>query len=154
MDYMFSECNNLKSIELPLEGNKDSDCFKLYFADTGLLICQLEDGIQKRVLDDDLKIYKGAVYENIVADAFWKSDKNLYYYRKSSGLEIDFVTKVNDELSIIEAKAKGGRSKSMNEVLNNSDKYDVQHAYKLENSNINVIDKKVVLPQYMVYLLK
>ena len=34
-------CYNLKSIELPLEGNKDSDCFKLYFADTGLLICQL-----------------------------------------------------------------------------------------------------------------
>ena len=147
-------CYNLNALELPLEGNKDKDSFKLYYADTGLFISQLEDGTQKKILDDSLTIYKGAIYENIVADAFWKNDKNLYYYRKKSGLEIDFVTKVDDELSIIEVKSRSGRSKSMNEIINNKDKYHVNYAYKLENSNINVIGNKTILPQYIAYLLK
>lgn len=147
-------CYNLKTLELPLEGNKDKECFKLYFSDTGLFVSQLEDGTQKRILDGSLKIYKGAIYENIVADAFWKADKNLYYFRKSSGLEIDFVTKVNDELSIIEVKARSGRSKSMNEIINNTEKYHVEHAYKLDELNINTIKNKTTLPQYMAYLLK
>ena len=29
-------------------------------------------------------MYKGAIYENIVADAFSKKGRNLYYYHKDS----------------------------------------------------------------------
>ena len=147
-------CYNLHTLELPLEGNKDKDCFKLYFADTGLFISQLDDDTQKRILNDSLKIYKGAIYENIVADALWKSNKNLYYFRKTSGLEIDFVTKIDDKLSIIEVKSRGGRSKSMNEILSNTKKYHVDKAYKLEDSSISELENKTILPQYMAYLLK
>ena len=31
--------------------------------------------------------------------------KNLYYYHKQSGLEIDFVTRYNNELTLIEVKS-------------------------------------------------
>ena len=42
----------------------------------------------------------------------------------------------------------------MNEVLNNTKKYDVSYAYKLEKANINAIGNKIILPQYLAYLLK
>lgn len=31
--------------------------------------------------------------------------KDLYYYHKQSGLEIDFVTRYNNELTLIEIKS-------------------------------------------------
>ena len=48
------------------------------------------------ILRGNLKVYKGAIFENIIADAFNKLHKDLYYYHKSSGLEIDFVTRYNN----------------------------------------------------------
>ncbi len=38
--------------------------------DTGLLLAMLEDGSSKEVMDGNLRIYKGAIYENIIADIF------------------------------------------------------------------------------------
>ncbi len=33
--------------------------------DTGLLVFMLEDGSQKDIIDENLGIYKGAIFENI-----------------------------------------------------------------------------------------
>lgn len=147
-------CYCLNNLQLPLEGNKDIDTFKLYFVDTGLFISQLDDTIYKQIINDELKIYKGAIYENIVSDAFNKLDKKLYYYKKNSGLEIDFVSMVDENLALIEVKAKGGKSKSLNEVLNNKDKYSVDVAYKLGDYNIAVNKNVISLPHYLSFLLK
>ena len=147
-------CYCLKNPQLPLEGNKDPDTFKLYFADTGLFVSQLDEGTYKEILDDELKIYKGAIYENIISDAFTKNDKKLYYYKRTSGLEIDFVSKINNELSLIEVKAKSGKSKSLNEVLNNKKKYDVDRAYKLGNYSITKNKNIINLPHYLAFLLQ
>ncbi len=73
-------CYNLGAPELPLEGNAQSDTFKVYMRDTGLLMAMLEDGSQEDIIDGNLGIYKGAIYENIIADIFTKSGKKLYYY--------------------------------------------------------------------------
>ena len=59
--------------------------------DTGLFVSMLEDGTQFDILQGNLYGYKGAIFENLVADIFYKMGRKLYYYRKDSGLEIDFV---------------------------------------------------------------
>ncbi len=64
----------------------------------------LEEDTAFHILNGDLKIYKGAIYENIIADAFHKLGKLLYYFHKQSGLEIDFVTKYQNELTVIEVQ--------------------------------------------------
>ena len=147
-------CFCLNIPELPLEGNKDPDIFKLYFADTGLFMSQLDEDIYREILEDDLKIYKGAIYENIVADAFNKLNKKLYYYKRSSGLEIDFISVIDNRLSAVEVKAKGGKSKSLKEVLTNKEKYDVEVGYKLGDYNIGINNNIITLPHYMSFLLK
>ena len=39
-----------------------------------------------KILSGDLGFYKGAIFENIIADSFSKQDKKLYYFHKDSGL--------------------------------------------------------------------
>ena len=88
---IISRCYNLTLPELPLDGNAMAEVFKVYMKDTGLLVSMLEDGTQFDVLQGDLYGYKGAIYENLVADFFAKMGRKLYYFHKDSGLEVDFV---------------------------------------------------------------
>lgn len=146
-------CYNLSNPELPLEGNKIDDEFKIYVSDTGLFVAMLEKGTTNNILNGDLKIYKGAIFENVIADAFIKLGKNLYYYSKSSGLEVDFITRYNDKLTLIEVKATNGNSKSLKELLNNKEKYNIDSAIKLIDGNIGKSNKIYTIPLYMAYLI-
>lgn len=151
---LINKCYNLDSLALPLEANKNQDIFKLYVADTGLFVSMLEEGTVNNIINGDLKIYKGAIYENIIADAFSKLNKGLYYFHKQSGLEIDFVTRYNDELTLIEVKVKNGNSKALNEILTNKEKYNVTSNFKLANSNIGSSKGINTIPLYMAFLIK
>ena len=146
-------CYNMNALELPLEGNKDEDCFKIYVQDTGLFVAMLEKGTTNNILNGDLKIYKGAIFENIVADALNKLGKKLYYFSKNTGLEIDFISRVNDELTLIEVKASNGNTKSLKEVLENKQKYNVSSAIKLIDGNIGNARNILTIPLYMAFLL-
>ena len=55
-------------------------------ADTGLFVSMLEDGTQFDILNGNLFGYKGAIFENLIADIFSKMDRRLYYFKKDSGL--------------------------------------------------------------------
>ena len=146
-------CNNLSNLELPLDAYKVDDEFKIYVADTGLFIAMLEKGTTNNILNGDLKIYKGAIFENIISDAFSKIGNNLYYYSETRGLKIDFVSKYDNELTLIEVKAKNGNAKSLKEILG-SDKHNVNKGFKLIDGNISVHDKIITIPLYMAYLIK
>lgn len=56
---------NLREISSPLEGAKIPTEFKVFYADTGLLISQLDNGVAAKVLSGDLSAYKGAIAENM-----------------------------------------------------------------------------------------
>ncbi len=58
----------------------------------------LEDGTQSSILEGDLYGYKGAIYENLVADILGKMGRKLYYYHKDSGIEIDFLMRYKGPL--------------------------------------------------------
>lgn len=147
-------CYNLSNLELPLEGNKIEDVFKIYVTDTGLFVSMLERGTVADILMGNLKVYKGAIFENIIADAFNKLHKDLYYFNKSSGLEIDFVTRFNNELTLIEVKSNNGNAKSLKEILNNKNKYNISSNFKLAVTNIGTTNGINTIPLYMAFLIK
>ena len=142
-------CYNLSVPELPLNGNSKEDTFKIYMADTGLFISMLEDGTQADILQGNLLGYKGAIFENLVADFFGKMGRKLYYFRKDSGLEIDFVIKYKGKATLVEVKAKNGNAKSMKQVLANPDRYHVEQAIKLADVNVIRRGPVLTLPLYM-----
>ena len=147
-------CRNLSITELPLEGNAIEDSFKVYMRDTGLFVSMLEEGTQFDILQGRLYGYKGAIFENLIADIFTKMGRKLYYYRKDSGLEIDFVIRYHSECVLVEVKASTGNTKSTKTILQHPDKYHVYQAIKLGDYNIGEKDVILTLPIYMAFLLK
>lgn len=150
---IISRCYNLDNLELPLNGNASDNIFKVYMKDTGLFVSMLENGTQYDILKGNLHIYKGAIFENLVADIFSKMKRNLYYYYKPSGLEIDFIIRYKGNITLVEVKANTGNAKSVKVILSNPEKYHVYNAIKLGNYNVGRVDKTLTLPLYMCFLL-
>ena len=144
-------CYNLTIPELPLEGNARSDIFKVYMRDTGLLMAMLEDGSQEDIIDGNLGIYKGAIYENIIADIFAKSGKKLYYFEHNSKIEIDFIIRYQKQATAVEVKsADNTKSKSMISVIEN---WNVKHGIKLSTKNVGGTNEVDSIPLYMAIFL-
>ncbi|MBQ0121092.1 MAG: ATP-binding protein [Bacteroidales bacterium] len=146
-------CHNLMITELPLGGNALQDCFKIYMADTGLFVSMLDDGTQLDILQGRLNGYKGAIYENLLADILGKMGRKLYYFQKTDSLEIDFVMRYKGECTPVECKARTGNAKSMRTLLNHPEKYHVYNAIKLGDYNVGRDGALLTLPIYMAFLL-
>lgn len=146
-------CHNLCITELPLSGNALQDCFKIYMADTGLFISMLDDGTQSDILQGRLGSFKGAIYENVMADILGKMGRKLYYYQKPDSIEIDFVMRYRGECTPLECKARTGNAKSMQTLLKHPEKYHVYHALKLGDYNVGRNGPLLTLPFYMAFLL-
>lgn len=146
-------CYNTEITELPLDGNAIHDQFKVYMADTGLFVSMLEDGTAWSIMQGQLGAYKGAIYENLMADFFGKMGRKLYYFHKESGLEIDFLMRYKGECVLVECKARTGNAKSTSTVLKHPEKYHVNHAIKLGDYNVGRDGALLTLPFYMAFLL-
>ncbi|MBR5843456.1 MAG: ATP-binding protein [Bacteroidaceae bacterium] len=147
-------CYNTQITELPLEGNSIKDCFKLYTTDIGMLIAMLDYGTQADILKGNLLGYKGAIFENLMADFLCKSGQKLYYFQKDSGLELDFLVRYKGECVVLEIKAKSGKAKSLNTVLKNKSVYHVNNAIKLGVYNVGREEGVLTIPLYMGFLIK
>lgn len=150
---IISRCYNLSATELPLDGNAQDDVFKVYMRDCGLFISMLEDGTQFDVLQGNLARYKGAIFENLIADMFTKMGRKLYYFHKNSGLEVDFVIRYKGECTLVEVKASSGNTKSTKTILAHPEKYHVNSAIKLGDYNVGKSGEILTLPLYMAFLL-
>lgn len=150
---IISRCYNLSATELPLDGNAQDDVFKVYMRDCGLFISMLEDGTQFDVLQGNLARYKGAIFENLIADMFTKMGRKLYYFHKNSGLEVDFVIRYKGECTLVEVKASSGNTKSTKTILTHPEKYHVNSAIKLGDYNVGKSGEILTLPLYMAFLL-
>lgn len=151
---IISRCYNLSITELPLDGNAEKDTFKVYMRDCGLFVSMLEDGTQYDILQGNLYGYKGAIFENLIADIFAKMGRRLYYFHKDSGLEVDFVIRYKGECTLVEVKAATGNTKSTKTILRHPEKYHVNSAIKLGGYNVGRTDQILTLPLYMAFLLR
>ena len=149
-------CHCLSFPELPLRGNYDPDKFKLYMADTGLLVSLLDDETQEDIrANRNLGGYKGGLYENIVGEALAKSGFDLFYWkREDSTLEEDFFVRAGDDLVPVEVKATDGRSQSLRTLLK-SDRYpDIRWGIKFKAGNVGFENGVLTLPHFTAFLLR
>jgi predicted AAA+ superfamily ATPase len=153
---VISICYCLHFPELPLKGNYDENKFKLYYPDTGLLISTLDEEAQDDLrANKNLGIYKGALYENFVAEAFLKQGLGLYYYKKENAtLEEDFFVRTKDALIPVEVKANKNSSKSLNQLISNKNYSDIHYGIKLGDGNIGFENNIYTFPYFCAFLLK
>ena len=149
-------CYCLNFPELPLKGNYDETKYKIYFKDTGLLVAELDDESQDDLRENkNLGVYKGSLYESIVAEALSKSGADLFYYkREDSRLEEDFFGRTKNNLVPIEVKSTNANSKSLRTLID-SDRYpDIKWGIKLINGNIGNVQNIKTFPHFCAFLLK
>jgi hypothetical protein len=149
-------CYCLNFPELPLKGNYNESKFKIYFADSGLLVAMLDDEAQEDLrTNKNLGVYKGALYENLVGEALAKSGYELFYYKRDdSRLEMDFFVRTASKLIPVEVKAKSGKSKSLRTLIDSGKYKDIQYGIKLSSGNIGYNNNIITFPHYCAFLLK
>lgn len=145
---------NLEELELPFSSYEISDYFRIYYADHSLFIANLdEEAKEDLIINENYEIYNGALYESLVSEALIKSGFKLYFYKNSdSTIELDFLVRIKNEIVPIEVKRNRGRSKSLNNILENNEK--IKYGIKLTNGNIGFENNKFTFPYYLTFLLK
>lgn len=153
---VITECNCLTFPELPLKGNVDVSKFKLYYPDTGLLVSALDEEAQDDLrVNKNLGVYKGALYENFVAEAFVKQGLGLCYYKKdNSTLEEDFFVRTKNELIPVEVKSNNNSSKSLTALIKNENYSDIKHGIKFGDFNIGCSNNIYTFPYFCTFMLK
>lgn len=153
---MIQICYCLNFPELPLKGNYEESQYKIYFSDTGLLVAMLDEEAQIDLRSNkNLGVYKGGLFENIIAEALVKEGYLLYYYKKNdSTLEQDFFIRNTNSLIPIEVKATNGNAKSLKTLIE-SEKYpDIHFGIKLSSGNIGYQSNIYNFPYFCTFLLK
>lgn len=142
----------LKTISKPLEIHKESAVFKVYMADTGLLVSQFDESVIKELLNGNLGVFKGALYENIASQILSVHERELYYFEPNTSSEIDFIIYYQGEICPLEIKA--GRNTVSKSFTNFVEKYNSQYAFRLSQKNIGTSKEKVsYVPLYMLEML-
>jgi len=149
-------CYCLEQPSLPLRGNYNPRSFKLYYRDTGLLIASLDEEAQQDLrANRNFGTYKGAIYENIIADMLVKQGYELYYYKnEKSTVEMDFFVRDADSLVPVEVKAKDGATASLNNLIKSEAYPDVKYGIKFCHKNIGYNGQFFTLPYFLTFLLR
>ena len=146
----------LNDLALPLKGNYDSDNYRMYFMDTGLLVASLDEESSKDLRDNkNFNTYKGAIYENIVGDMLKKSGYNLYFYKNKDGTqEVEFFVRDSKNLITIDVKATDEKVKSIKSFIEDKNIKDINFGIKLAEKNIGFENNIYTFPYFLTFLLK
>lgn len=50
------------------------------------------ENLSNEIINGNLGVFKGGIFENIIAQVLTNNELDLYYYQKPDNLEIDFIT--------------------------------------------------------------
>lgn len=153
---VITACHCLHFPELPLKGNFDESKYKLYYPDTGLLVSALDEEAQEDLrVNKNLGVYKGALYENFVAEAFIKQGLGLFYFKKdNSTLEEDFFVRTQDALIPVEVKSNSDQSKSLSALIKNQNYGDISYGIKLGDFNVGYANDIYTFPYFCAFKMK
>lgn len=149
-------CYCLDQVALPLKGNYNSNNYRLYFGDPGLLIASLDEESQYDLRNNkNFNTYKGAIYENVIADIFVKEGYDLYFYKDEAGrLEMNFFVRDIESLIPVEVKASDNSTVSLNKLIDSVKYKDIKYGIKLCNKNIGFNNKFYTFPYCLAFMVK
>ena len=124
-----------------------------------MLIASLDEEAQEDLrVNKNFTTYKGAIYENIVADMLVKQGYDLYYYRdEKSSIEMDFFARSANHLWPIEVKASNTASASLKKLTDTTrrkHKSDIKYGIKLCSANIGFNGQFYSFPYFLTFLLR
>ncbi len=146
--------HNVKNPTYPLLANKERTLFKLFLSDVGLLTYKMYEGNQASILNEEVGNY-GAIYEDVIAQELIAHNYNLFFHSNKKYGEIDFLIEENSKVIPIEIKSGKDykRHSALNNLLNN-DSFNLEKGYVFCNGNLELKNKIIYLPIYMIMFIK
>ncbi len=147
---------SLDHLEMPLKANYNPDNYRIYFADTGLLIGSLDEESQRDLRNNqNFGTYKGALYENIIAEMLTKAGFDLYFYRDDKNkIAMDFILRDEKNIIPVEVKASDNATYSLTKLIDEKQFKNINYGIKLCNKNIGFNGKFYTFPYFLTFLLK
>ena len=154
-----------------LKLNRDDSRYKLYFADTGLLVSHTFDDsdssmqdVYRKIILGKLEMNSGMLVENLVAQMLRASGKKLYYFSKKDRenseetMEIDFLVRkanITSRHNICPVEVKSTQrytTSSLNKFCRKYDTY-LHTPYIIHSGDLKVEGNTLFIPLYMTPLL-
>ena len=139
---------------VPLQLNEKSSLFKFFLSDVGLLTTMYGKATKLKILNNEEDINCGAIYENVAAQELLAHKYKLFYYNTKSQGEVDLMIEYNGDVLPIEIKS--GKTYQRHSALNNLlkiENYKIDQAFVFNNYNVEVKDKIVYYPIYMLMFI-
>ncbi|MBP3721760.1 MAG: ATP-binding protein [Selenomonadaceae bacterium] len=142
--------NRIYNVSAPLYSLKiyeETNHFKLYFLDTGLLKTMAEIENDAIILDKDFS-FKGVINENFVLQQFISSlEFKPHYYAPDSQHEIDFL--IQQDMKIIPIEVKSGKTKKATSFKKFLEKYNPPFAIRYSERNYKKDGVFTNIPLYL-----
>ena len=146
---------NVEEPRIPLKLGEQRNLFKLFMNDVGLLASQYAANIAIDLLNGQVEINYGAIYENFAAQELRAHGFKLYYFNNKRQGELDFV--VENKGHVLPIEIKSGkyykRHNALSNVMNNEE-YDIPQGIVFSNGNLEKNGKILYCPIYMLMYLQ
>lgn len=144
--YRSYKITNIKS---PLSSCRETDSFKLYLPDDGLLFSMLHINRKEFLSNENIK---ETMYENHIAKTLAEANYSLYYYQSGGKAEVNFVVQNRmGEVIPIEITIKSmSKAKSLSVLMK---RFTVNNAYRITENNFSTKKEVRYLPIYAVFCL-
>lgn len=158
-DYLISagialEVKAVSQPQYPLVQSSGKNLLKLYLNDVGLLTNILYRTNIKPILDDNLSINLGSVYESVVAQELLAHGHDLFYYDNKKIGEVDYLVDDSSSVSVLPIEVKSGKDYKVHSALDkflNIKDYGIKQAVVLSNDRTISQDRGIVyMPIYNV----
>ena len=142
----------LEQIKLPLNAYTSLSDFKVYMNDVGLLTAignlSFEDIYNENELLYD---YLGGLTENYVYNQLKQNYMELYYWVNEDYAEVDFVTRISQDIVPIEAKSGiHTNSKSLNKYI---EAFNPNYIIRISEKNFGFENNIKSIPLYAVFCI-
>ena len=138
-----------KTIKSPLSSCRETDSFKLYIPDDGLLVSMLHTNYKQIVTDEHIR---ETLYENHIAKTLVEAGYSLYYYQSDGKAEVNFVIQNRKgQIIPIEIAIKSqSKAKSLSVFMK---KFTVIQGYRITENNFSTRKDVRYIPIYAIFCL-
>ena len=139
----------IQTVKSPLSSCRETDSFKLYLPDDGLLFSMLHLNYKQLAIDENIK---ETLYENHIAKTLVEAGYPLYYYQSEGKAEVNFVIQNRmGQIIPIEITIKTqSKAKSLSVFMK---KFMVPLAYRVTENNFSTKKDVRYIPIYAIFCL-
>jgi len=142
----------IEQVKLPLDAFKSLDDFKFYMNDVGLCCANQNVYFDDIILDNDSFEFKGGLTENYVFNQLNINNLPSFYWTSKSTAEIDFITRIGEDIIPIEVKSgENIRSKSLSVYMQ---QFKPNYAIRISAKNFGFENSIKSVPLYAVFCIK